>query len=106
MEKEIHRLIERKKRTDLHIIGLEARIYSIETDYIRDAAPLGSILTPAGMDAYLGAGTGLPIGSSTSGTSNVGNNPANRKLVVQPPTEADRIFSNTSSSYQRVRYTK
>jgi len=96
VEREINRLIERKRRTDLHVISLEAAIYALETEYFREAAPLGSILTPAGMDAYLGAGA-APL-TSTAAT------PGPRKATGAQSTltEAERIFSNTSSSYQRV----
>ena len=98
VEREINRLIKRKRRTDLHVIGLEAAIYALETEYFREVAPLGSILTPAGIDAYLGAGTAPSVGNASAGSSA-------RKPTIPNIADADRIFSNTSSSHQRVSYT-
>lgn len=89
LEREIQRLVERKRKTDLHIIDLEARIYAVETEYFKETAGFGSLLQ--GLDGYLGAGAS-------------GATP--RRHAPREIKESDRLFSNTSSSYQRVILTR
>lgn len=93
VEREINRLIDRKRQTDLHIINLEARIYAIETEYLRDAGHLGSIFSAAGMEGYIsGAGA-----DSTSRRSR-----RNAGATSSAEDKEGRIFSNTSTSLSRV----
>ena len=51
LEREVQRLIERKRRTDLHIIHLEARIHAVETSFLKETAHFGAIMT--GLEGYL-----------------------------------------------------
>lgn len=89
LEKEIQRLVERKRWTDLHIIDLEARIHAVETEYLRETAQFGSIAT--GLEGYLDAG------ASTAQTPSSARRGAAREV-----RDCDRLFSSTSSSHQRV----
>lgn len=91
LEKEIHRLLEKKRRTDLHIIDLEARIYALETEYLRETFTFGPLLN--GLEGYLGAHSG----GGGGGSSGSGSRKAAREVK-----ESDRLFSSTSSSYPRV----
>lgn len=84
LEREIQRLLERKRRTDLHIIDLEARIHAVETSFLRETAYFGAIMN--GLDGYLAA-----VGAST---------PARRS--VRDVREADRLLSQTSASQSRA----
>jgi hypothetical protein len=84
LEKEIQRLIEKKRRTDLHIIDLEARIHAVETEYFRETNMFGSLL--GGLEGYLGANGGTP-----------------RRHNSRDVRDSDRLFSHTSSSHPRVR---
>lgn len=94
LEKDIQRLIERKRRIDQHIVDLEARIYAVETDYLRETAQFGCILN--GLEGYLGT-TSTTSGGSTSQTPT-----SVRRVVSREIRDSDRLFSNTSTSYQRV----
>lgn len=85
LEKEIQRLVEKKRKTDLHIIDLEARIYAVETEYFKETSAFGSLLN--GLEGYLGAG---------------GPAATPRRHGPRDIKDSDRLFSNTSSSYQRV----
>lgn len=93
LEKEIHRLLEKKRRTDLHIIDLEARIHALETEYLRETSTFGPLFS--GLEGYLGAQPGGGAGSSGSGS----------RKATREIKESDRLFSSTSSSYPRVRQT-
>ncbi|PJF16510.1 hypothetical protein PSACC_03697 [Paramicrosporidium saccamoebae] len=83
LEKEIQRLIDRKRRTDLHIIDLEARIHAVETEYFRETSLFGSLLN--GLEGYLGASSAL-----------------SRRQGSREVRDGDRLFSHTSSSHPRA----
>ena len=83
LEREIQRLIEKKRRTDLHIIDLEARIHAVETEYFRETAMFGSLL--GGLEGYLGATSGTP-----------------RRHGPRDVKDTDRLFTHTSSSHPRA----
>ena len=84
LEREIQRLLERKRRADLNIIDLEARIHAVETSFLRETAYFGTIMN--GLDGYLAA-----VGAST---------PARRS--VRDIRESDRLLSQTSASQSRA----
>lgn len=87
LEKEIQRLIEKKRRTDLHIIDLEARIHAVEGDYFRETALFGSLVN--GLEGYL--------------ATNSSSVPQGRRNTTREIKDTDRLFSQTSSSHPRVR---
>ncbi len=93
LEREIHRLVERKRRTDLHIVDLEARIHAAETGFLRETAHFGPIIN--GLDSYLSAVGGM----GTDATRNAGS--ASRK-AREPPKDSDRHLSRTSASYPKA----
>ena len=85
LEKDLHRLISRKQAAEQHIATLEARLYDLETEYLRETmASHGSILKS--LDGYHGlkANSG-PLKTSLSG----------KKI-----NEADRIFSKSSHTWR------
>lgn len=83
LEKEIQRLIDRKRKTDLHIIDLEARIHAVETEYCKETSVFGSIIN--GLEGYLGANTA-----------------PGRRHGSRDVKDTDRRFSHTSTSHPRV----
>ncbi len=103
LEREIVRLIERKRGNDLQIIDLEARIHGIETVYLQETSQFGSLL--GGLEGYLG-GAPLSISASLLQTP---SQPSSRRPQGSGSrreiSDADRLFSHTSSSYSRVRAT-
>lgn len=90
LEKEIQRLVERKRRTDLHIIDLEARIHAVETSFLRETAHFGAVMN--GLEGYL---------SAVSGTGALGGISNGRKAREQI-RDADRLLSGTSASQSRA----
>lgn len=90
LEKEIQRLVERKRRTDLHIIDLEARIHAVETSFLRETVHFGAIMN--GLEGYL---------SAVGGTGTVGGAPGGRRTRDQV-RDADRLLSQTSASQSRA----
>jgi len=84
LEREIQRLLERKRRTDLHIIDLEARIHAVETSFLKETAYFGAVMN--GLDGYLTAAS-----AST---------PARHS--ARDARESDRLLSQTSASQSRV----
>lgn len=85
LEREIQRLIERKRKTDLHIIDLEARIHAVETEYFRETSIFGSIVNS--LEGYLGSAS---VGAH------------GRRHGSRDVRDADRLFSHTSSSHPRA----
>lgn len=83
IEKEIQRLLERKRRADLHLIDLEARIYALESEYLRETHTFGSLIQ--GLEGYLG-------------TVNV----VGRRPVTATGAAGERVFSGGSASWQRA----
>lgn len=104
MEKDIHRLIDAKRRADLLLIDLEARIHAVETEYFRETSQFGSILLN-GLEGYLGTLNNVTgMGSTaTNAAATVGINQHYRKYNMKEIKETDRLFSNTSGSHQRVK---
>ena len=90
LEKEIQRLIERKRRTDLHIIDLEARIHAVETSLLRETAHFGAIVN--GLEGYLSAVSGVGAASGAS----------SGRRAREQARDADRLLSNTSASQSRA----
>lgn len=92
--------MEKKKELDRSLIETEIKVWNLETIFLREASGFlkGSLLdttTPSSTTSGGGgAGPGRPPRQqSTPGMMNEGNNPIN---------DADRIFSKSSSSYERV----
>lgn len=80
-EREIHRLIARKQAAEQHIATLEARLYDLETEYLRETSSgHGSILKS--LDGYHGL--------KASNTNNTNN--GHKRF-----TEEERIFSRSST---------
>lgn len=95
LEREVHRLIEQKRRTDLHIVDLEARIHAAETSLLRETAHFGPIID--GLDSYLAAVTG-----SAGSDGNRNSGAAVARKMREPLKESDRHFSRTSASHPRA----
>lgn len=87
--KEITRLMLKKKQADEHLVELEARIYSLETEYFKETGAYGSIMT--GLEGYLGLASGS--GGQTGGM---------RRSAFREVKDTQRIFSNTSTSSRRA----
>lgn len=86
MGKEIKKLMQKKKQADEHLIELEARIYNLETEYLKETGTYGSIMS--GLEGYLG------LAAQASGGM--------RRSVYKDIKDSARIFSNTSASSRRV----
>ena len=95
IEGEIQRLIARKIQVEQYQLELEGRIYGAETEYFRQTAQFGSLLT--GLHGYLG------IGNSTNSTT-PHHTPSHRRAIstTSDLRPEDRIFSNTSNISRRI----
>ena len=94
IEKDIQSLIERKRRVDMNLIDMEARIYMLEGEHLKQTSShFGSIVQ--GLEGYLGGitGTGASGGSHSS-----------HRRHVRDIKDTERVFSNTSSSSARVNH--
>lgn len=89
--KEVKRLMAKKKQADEHLIELEARIYSLETEYFKETGAYGSLLT--GLEGYLGMASGA--GGQTSGGGM-------RRSAYRDIKDSQRLFSNTSASSRKA----
>lgn len=90
----MHRLIERKRRTDLRIIDLEARIHATESSLLKEVSQYGPIFN--GLEGYLAVGGGgIGSGIRSSNGANLGRKRGEIK-------ETDRLFSATSASAPRA----
>lgn len=81
--------MQKKKQADEHLVELEARIYSLETDYFKETSNFGSLMF--GLEGYLGL---APASGGQSGGI--------RRSTYREVKDAQRIFSNTSSSSRRA----
>jgi hypothetical protein len=89
--KEVRRLMAKKKQADEHLIELEARIYSLETEYFKETGAYGSLLT--GLEGYLGMVSGAGGQSSGGGM---------RRSAYREIKDSQRLFSNTSASSRKA----
>ncbi|KAI8837607.1 histone acetyltransferase subunit NuA4-domain-containing protein [Chytriomyces cf. hyalinus JEL632] len=80
VEKELQDLLAKKKLLDRQLASIESNIYTYEGSYLDN--PYGNIVK--GYDGYVHA---------------TGRDKAGRKVKV---TESDRIFSQSSVTYQKV----
>lgn len=93
VERELQRLIARKQTAEQHIASLEARLYDLETEYIREtSANHGSILK--GLDGYHGIRTTQAV-SASQGSAQRKTAASTKKIA-----EEDRIFSRSSATWR------
>ncbi|KAI9190348.1 hypothetical protein H9P43_001782 [Blastocladiella emersonii ATCC 22665] len=78
-ETELLELIRQKQKIDKSVMEIEYRIYQLEGSYLEETAVGGNILR--GFDGYLGARS-------------------ERRRTRGPADNSDRIFSNSSTTYQ------
>ncbi|KAJ3015160.1 UNVERIFIED_CONTAM: Chromatin modification- protein meaf6 [Siphonaria sp. JEL0065] len=83
VEKELQDLLSKKKQLDRQLATIETNIYSYEGSYLDD--PIGNIVK--GYDGYV------------HGVSSSRNDNKQRKIKIP---ESDRIFSQSSVTYQKV----
>ncbi|KAJ3195268.1 hypothetical protein HDU82_002178 [Entophlyctis luteolus] len=97
VERELADLMAKKKLLDKQLTSIAANIYSYEGSYLED--PAGNIVK--GYDGYVHSLGGGRASSSLALDSARGS--TNRKVKV---AEADRIFSQSSVTYQKSLETK
>lgn len=111
LERELHRLINRKTLADAQIMTLETRLYDLETEYLTETAAFGNLIH--GLEGYLGLPMSGPatansssapaaltaqkrnFGGSTSSLSN-GIVPSSTVASISPQ---QRLFSATSATF-------
>ncbi|KAG4101661.1 NuA4-domain-containing protein [Neocallimastix lanati (nom. inval.)] len=76
-EEELAELISMKRKVDRNLVNLEASIYSFEGNYLEETSQFGNIIK--GFDGYMS------------------NRPEKKKIKF---TEEDRLFSQSSATYQ------
>lgn len=81
--------MQKKKQADEHLVELEARIYSLETDYFKETSTYGSLMF--GLEGYLGL---APASGGQSGGI--------RRSTYREVKDSQRIFSNTSAGSRRA----
>merc|ERR1711881_209872 len=89
LRRDLRDTLQKKRQLDASIMNLEDNIYRLETQYLEETTA-GNIIK--GFDNYIKGSTGASTVGSGTGTS------TRRKGGI---TEADRIFSKSSASFQR-----
>ncbi|KAK5081616.1 hypothetical protein LTR05_007747 [Lithohypha guttulata] len=94
LRRDLRDTINKKRVLDRNMAAIEAEIYRQETAYLEDTSAAGNIVK--GFDNYIKAATNTAASGTISGSQLGGTR--GRKGAV---TDADRVFSKSSVSYNR-----
>ncbi|KAF2835526.1 NuA4-domain-containing protein [Patellaria atrata CBS 101060] len=92
LRRDLRDAIQKKRILDQNMANLEDTIYKIESSYLEEASA-GNIIK--GFDSYIKGSTGGIAGGTGGGTA------TRRKATI---SDADRIFSRSSASFNNVRW--